>query len=177
MNAFVLGTGRCGTTTFARACDHIANWTVAHESRRGEWQGRLDYPAGHIEVDHRLAFWLGSLDKAYGDRAVYVHLLRDPEAAAGSWSVRTSDHSLMRCWPRTALYRPEGLDDLAAARLMVRTVTDDIDLFLKDKTSVVRMDIDDPHEGFDRFWALIGAQGDRVAAHATLDRVHNARRP
>ena len=43
-------TGRCGSTTFARACTHIANFTTAHESQRAPLgDERLNYPVSHIE--------------------------------------------------------------------------------------------------------------------------------
>ena len=45
MNIFVLCTGRCGSVTFTKACQHITNYTCTHESRvslLGE--DRLNYP-------------------------------------------------------------------------------------------------------------------------------------
>jgi len=35
MNVFVLNTGRCGSTTFSKACQHVSNFTSQHESRVG----------------------------------------------------------------------------------------------------------------------------------------------
>ena len=32
-NVFVLCTGRCGSTTFTQACQHIQNYTASHESK------------------------------------------------------------------------------------------------------------------------------------------------
>ncbi|MFP3914942.1 MAG: hypothetical protein ACLFWM_08700 [Actinomycetota bacterium] len=176
VNVFVLGTGRCGTTTFARACNHITNHTSGHETRSRNWRSRLDYPADHIEVDHRLAFFLGTIQKRWGDDATYVHLTRDPEKVARSWSVRLGEAGMMRNWPRAVFYRPKGLDHLTAARIMVRTITDNIEMFLRDKTRVVRMDIEGSRRPFMDLWEMIGAEGDLAGALETLDRVHNARR-
>lgn len=176
MNVFVLGTGRCGTTTWAQACSHVSNYTAGHETQCRNWQSRLDYPDNHIEADHRLAFFLGTIDKRWGDEATYIHLTRDAEKVAESWSVRLGEAGMMKNWPRAVFYRPKHLDHLQAARIMVQTITDDIELFLRDKTRVVRATIEDPHEGFDTMWSMIAARGDRRAAHQTLDRVHNARR-
>ena len=100
MNVFVLCTGRCGSKTFEQACQHMTNYTVAHESKRPvrnaafEYPYRsLRYPDNHIEIDNRLSWFLGTLQKEYGDRAFYVHLLRGKEEVAKSlmnrseWSI------------------------------------------------------------------------------------------
>lgn len=176
---FVLCTGRSGSTTFARACEHITNYTSGHETQPRRIEGRLDYPDGHIEVDHRLSWFLGSLDRMYGDDPVYVHLTRDPEKVAESWSVRHNRGGQLPTWLDVVLYRPNSADRsnaLPGARLMVQTVTDNIELFLRDKSKVVRLDIDDPHGPFDEFWDMIGAQGDRKAAHVALNQRLNTRR-
>jgi len=89
MNVFVLNTGRCGSTTFARACRHISNFSSAHESRTYLFgEERLAYPSNHIEVDNRLSWLLGRLDRKYGDRAVYVHLKRNIHDTAASFVAR-----------------------------------------------------------------------------------------
>ena len=86
MNVFVLCTGRCGSTTFARACSHIENFGVAHESRCAQLgDSRFAYPENHIEVDNRLSWLLGRLDRAYGDDAFYVHLRRPDQQVAASF--------------------------------------------------------------------------------------------
>lgn len=78
MNVFVLSTGRCGSTTFVKACEHITNFSAAHESRTGLLgAARLDYAGNHIEADNRLSWLLGRLDRTYGNAAFYVHLRRD----------------------------------------------------------------------------------------------------
>ena len=96
MNVFVLCTGRCGSTTFARAAEHATNFSVGHESRkRLIGAERFAYADNHIEVDNRLSWMLGRLDDHYGERARYVHLTREREAVARSflqrWD-RESDH-------------------------------------------------------------------------------------
>ena len=89
MNVFILCTGRCGSTTFAKACGHIANYSSAHESRFGlVGEDRLDYPEDHIEADNRLSWMLGPLAKLYGNEAFYVHLRRDNETTAASFERR-----------------------------------------------------------------------------------------
>lgn len=180
MRGFVLCTGRSGSTTFAKACQAgITNYTSGHETQPRRIDGRLTYPDQHVEVDHRLSWFLGSLDRIYGDEPVFVHLTRDLEKTAESWAVRMNQGGQMPTWLDVVLYRPGQRNrevSLPAARLMVRTVTDSILLFLRDKTKVVTVDIDDPHEAFDDFYDLLGAEGDRAAAHRTLAQVHNRRK-
>ena len=82
-NVFVLCTGRCGSTTFDRACRHMTNWTAGHETRSHlTGPDRFAYPPRHIEADNRLSWMLGRLEQAYGADAAYVHLTRDAEAVA-----------------------------------------------------------------------------------------------
>ena len=89
-NVFVLCTGRCGSTTFARACQHLSNFTVGHESRVDLiGPDRLAYPQAHIEVDNRLSWMLGRLGAAFDDdETLWVHLIRDEEETARSFVKR-----------------------------------------------------------------------------------------
>lgn len=180
MRIFVLSTGRSGTTTFARACSHITNYTSGHETKASQWRKRLAFPDQHIEVDHRLAHFLGTLDKRYGDEPIYVHLRRDPEQTAASWSVRKHRAGQMRTWPPAVVYMGDGwpsdLTHLQAARIMVQTMIDNIELFLRDKTKVHEIWIENPRQTFDDFWDAIDAEGDRNKAHAELRVRHNARK-
>jgi hypothetical protein len=88
-HVFVLGTGRCGSTTMIRACQHMTNFSTGPQSR---WEllfdDRLAYPQNHIEADNRLSWLLGRLHDRFGTQAYYVHLVRDREATAESFSKR-----------------------------------------------------------------------------------------
>lgn len=97
MNVFVLSTGRCGSLTFAKACEHITNFTSAHESKSDYARSAesnaipyqsLTYPGCHIEIDNRLSWFLGGLDKTYGRDTYYVHLMRDRDLVARSYARR-----------------------------------------------------------------------------------------
>lgn len=85
MRVFVLCTGRSGSTTLAKSLSHASNVTVGHESRNHLIDGRLDYPDDHIEIDSRLAWFLGPLDERFPD-ALYVHLRRNPDAVAETYA-------------------------------------------------------------------------------------------
>jgi len=172
-HVFVLCTGRCGSVTFARACGHFSNYTAGHESNRERGPARLAYPEGHIEVDNRLAWFLGGLDERYGDEAFYVHLLRDEDQVAASydrrWGHRTSlvhgfDESIcMHLDPG-----PEAARDLTA------TVNANIRAFLRHKPHVITGDIADVRSWFPRFAGAIGAAGDMALALAEFENRHNA---
>ena len=209
MRVFVLCTGRSASTTLVRAFAHATNYTAGHETRSSMVAGRLDYPDEHIEADNRLVWFLGSLDRSYGDGPCYVHLMRDPTAVAASFVRRWDDlrrsrrhvHSLRRpreagarflAWledPTSGLHftiarafghgiimraHPYSRHDLeAVSNLYVRTVTDNIELFLRDKTHVERVRVEELDEGFVRVWERIGATGDLAAARAELMIQHN----
>jgi hypothetical protein len=181
MNVFVLTTGRSGSVTFAEACRHITNYTTGHETRVGLLGAdRLAYPDRHIEVDDRLAWFLGRLEEAYGDNAFYVHLRRDEQATAAS---------RMRRWNKPAMraYRDGILWDVdpAVSRMdlaldLNRTVSSNIDYYLRDKTQTMGIDIETAGQTFPGFWQRIGAEGDLGAALKELEAHHHAgteRRP
>ena len=64
-NVFVLCTGRCGSTSFERACRHATNWTSGHETRSHLLGAdRLAYPDRHIEADKSHAAAIQALGQA-----------------------------------------------------------------------------------------------------------------
>ena len=176
MNVFVLCTGRCGSTTFVRACEHITNFSAAHESRsRLLGSDRFDYPDNHIEADNRLAWLLGRLDQTYGDRAVYVHLKRNPRDVAASL-VQRYNHGIIKA------YRGHGIimglskrtDPMAVALDYCATVTSNIELFLRDKTRKIEVQLELAERDFSLFWEYIAAEGDLKRALSEFDVRHNA---
>ena len=194
MNIFVLCTGRCGSTAFNKACQHITNYTSTHESkdhrgRIGTW--RFDFPDNHIEVDFRLAWQLGRLDRAWGDKALYVHLTRDSEAVAKSYArlaqiERKSSGFMSKMFelpefvnrPGSPVWAHMHLQTLKTAPIevvaadMVDAVNANIGCFLKDKRWIsVRME--NIEEDFTAFWNDIGAKGDLEAALAEFGKGHN----
>ena len=134
MNVFVLCTGRSGSTTFHRACRHVANYTSGHELNTRELgPARLHYPENHIEVDNRLSWLLGRLDETFGDHCFYVHLLRDEQLTAESfdrrWAVR---YSIIRTYAEGVLRRKDQTEAICLD--CCRTVNANITQFLRDKT-------------------------------------------
>ncbi len=175
MNIFVLNTGRCGSTTFNRACSHITNYSCAHESRSGMLgEDRLDYPKNHIEADNRLSWFLGRLDKKYGDDAFYVHLKRNKNDTSRSYAKRYW-YGIMKAYRNGVLMKlPKKTDSMSVALDYYETVNSNIDLFLKDKSKKITITLENIDEGFLEFWNLINAQGDLSAALAEFNMRYNA---
>jgi hypothetical protein len=175
-NVFVLCTGRCGSQTFVRACEHFVNYTAGHETRSREiGAARLDYPKGHIEADNRLAWFLGRLEQRYGDEAFYVHLKRAPEKVAESYDQRWDQRfSLISGYNRSLLMRTDF--NRGVALDMVDTITANIEAFLKSKSHIIEIDIDAPQDGFHAFAQRIGAQGDISVALEEFKVAHNQRK-
>jgi hypothetical protein len=178
MNIFVLNTGRCGSTSFIMACRHITNFTCAHESRTGKLEDdRFAYPENHIEADNRLSWLLGRLDKIYGDHAIYIHLKRNENDTARSLVKRYS-RGIMRAYRKGGilLKLPRESDPMAVALDYCHTVDSNIELFLRDKTKTMVINIEDISRDFTAFWKLIGAEGDIHAALAEFNNHYNTRK-
>jgi hypothetical protein len=164
-NVFVLNSGRCGSLTFVRACEHMCNYTAAHETlltRAGP--ARLDYPAFHIEADNRLSWLLGRLDERFGRDAFYVHLRRNPLTTARSF-VRRAGFGILKAYREGILLGgPDGLTDDELALDYLRTIETNIALFLRDKPHRMRLNLESALTDFPGFWERIGADGDLEGA-------------
>jgi hypothetical protein len=165
MNIFILNTGRCGSTTFIKACQHITNYTSAHESLLTETGSlRFNYPANHIEADNRLSWLLGRLDTAYGDNAFYVHLKRNVDDTAMSFS-RRIDFGILKAYEQGILMHQQHLippQDIAHD--YIETVESNIRLFLKDKSRKMDVSLETIKTDFSEFWDKINAQGNLAEA-------------
>ncbi|MGQ0697376.1 MAG: hypothetical protein ACT4PZ_03940 [Panacagrimonas sp.] len=176
VNVFVLCTGRCGSTTFIEACSHISNFTSAHESRTAQiGRKRFAYPPRHIEADNRLAWLLGRLDRAYGDRPFYVHLKRDLRETAASFANRY-DVGMLKAYRGRGILLGlrKGVSPMSVARDYCNTVNSNIEAFLKDKSKVMQFRLENGKEDFLRFCSSIDAEVDVDAALAEFDTRHNA---
>jgi hypothetical protein len=173
----VLCTGRCGSTTFAKAASHITNFTAGHETRTYlTGDARLAYPAHHIEADNRLTWLLGRLDRAYGQEPLYVHLTRDAEEVAASF-LKRADRGIMLAYRTQVLMGAGRLSCdtplLEFCRDYVTTVTENIRLFLRDKPRAMSFRLETAKADMERFWTAIGAEGDLEAALREWDVVYN----
>ena len=175
MNIFILNTGRCGSTTFIKACQHISNYSSAHESQStliGEQ--RLAYPENHIEADNRLSWILGRLDKIYANNAFYVHLSRDKNKTAESFA-RRNDFGIMKAYREGMLMQEQQSNSsLELAQDYIETIESNIALFLKDKTHTLEFSLENAEQDFKQFWKQIKAEGDFNAALAEWKTSYNA---
>jgi len=175
MNIFILNSGRCGSTTFIKACQYIDNYSAAHESRV-HYTGvkRLNYPSSHIEADNRLSWILGRLDQAYGDNAFYVHLKRDIEKTTASF-VKRNNFGIMKAYREGILMLDNSSlsqQEIAADYLL--SVETNINHFLQDKTSTMNISLENIEHDFQLFWEKIHASGDLTSALKTLQIRYNA---
>ena len=175
MNIFILNTGRCGSTTFIKACQHISNYSSAHEScSTFIGKQRMNYPENHIEADNRLSWFLGRLDKKYGDDAFYVHLTRDLKQTAESFSKR-EDYGIMNAYKQGVLlggHKEQTPYDIAVD--YIDTIETNIELFLKDKKNKMNFSLQTAKDDFKVFWEKIDARGDLDKALIEWDESYNA---
>lgn len=179
MRVFVLTTGRAASATFAEACKLLEGFTAGHETRREIIQGRLEYPDNHIEVDNRLAWFLGSLDKLYEDNsAFYVHLTRNGHKVARSYLERWHiSVSIVRAFYYGVLMfreKPDHETALRSIELFVSTVDDNIQFFLKSRSNWALVRVENLEEDFFRFMDAAGLDGDREAISRVLSMPANA---
>jgi len=159
--------------TFIKACEHISNYSAAHESRVSKLgDDRIDYPLYHIEADNRLSWFLGRLDNKYRDDAVYIHLTRDTKKIADSYNRRwTHPRTIVRAFANSILMSEEL--SVNPCIDYVRTVSENITYFLRDKTQIFHINIDEPEESFSEFWNYINAEGDLDLALREFKTLHN----
>ena len=175
MNVFILNSGRCGSTTFIKACQPISNSSSAHESLSTETGSlRFNYPPDHIEADNRLSWLLGRLDKTYGDTAFYVHLKRNHEDTVRSFSKRI-DYGILKAFEQGILMHEQHLipaDNIAHD--YIKTVEANIELFLKDKINKLNVSLESVNTDFAKFWERINAQGNLNEALKEWETNYNA---
>lgn len=185
MNVFVLGTGRCGTVTFSKACRHLSNFSAGHETNARKFgDARFKYPEDHIEVDSRLPWFSGELLRRFPG-AYYVHLRRDESATArsiaGKW--HNGAISFSRAFGQSMVMlggNAKRTDRVALARFQVRTVNANIEMMLTFGVlagivgSVMTMQLENWREDFPKFLRWIDARGDLDQALREFETKHNA---
>jgi len=152
MRIFVVGTGRCGTVTFSKATTHIKNYTSGHETNTsGLTNNNLKYPDNHIEIDHRMSYFIPILKTSYPN-AYWVHLQRERTSCIhslakrqsllkfGSFHLGSTQHKILNL----AEYYYENTN-----MLITQLVPNAQHIWLHDIS-----------EGFKLFWEKIGAIGD-----------------
>ncbi|SRR5258707_186120 len=175
MNVFILCTGRCGSTTIIKACQHISNFSSAHESRAhllGD--DRFNYPPNHIEADNRLSWLLGRLGRRYGKDAVYVHLKRNLRDTADSF-VNGAGAGIFKAYKGSGIIMGsrKGIAPMAIALDYCDTVTSNIEMYLQDKPNKLEFNLEKAKQDFPTFCELIGAEANMGKALAEFDVRYN----
>ncbi len=182
MRVFILCTGRTGSTSIIKACEHIDNFSSGHETLARKFgKSRFDFPDHHIEADNRLSWEPGKLDQNFGDEPYFVHLKRQKERVAESYFSRYfKPESIMDAYCSGVKMTPaEKLSDqkrYEACLDYIETVDSNISFFLSNKSKVLTMHLENIEEDFRNFWNEIGAKGDFNAAIAEFQSSHNASR-
>ena len=166
MRVFVLGTGRCGTVTFSKACEHIENYTVGHESHAGR-VGDFNYPDDHIEVDSRLVECIAHLLVEYPD-AFFVQLMRSRDDCVASMARRPKQDMYCR------LHFAADPDRYRAAQVRYFEYNTRIQMMIPD---AYIMWLESAPTMWPEFWSEINADGDFEASLAEWDTRYNATVP
>ena len=170
MRVFVLSPQRCGSVSFSQACKNIKNFTSGHETRE---ELGINYPDNHIEIDNRLVFFLGRIGQTYGNDSIYIYLKRNPEKVANSCLNRYNKGIMRAYHKRILLFKPNATK-FEVCLDYVKTVNSNIEYFLKDKTKIIEVNVENFEEDFTKFWNFIKAEGNLQQALKDLDVKHNA---
>jgi phosphopantetheinyl transferase (holo-ACP synthase) len=177
MNVFILCSGRTASTALSAACQHITNFTSAHESRVNILSKiKLDYPDQHIEIDNRLIWFSELLDEKFGKSAKYIHLTRDKHKVAASYAERWQlTESIVKAYGHGILMKPKiaKSDRLQVCLDYVEFVEKKIELFLKDKPESPKISVENLSDDFVKLWGFVGAQGNLEFALSEFDKRHN----
>jgi len=187
MNVFISGTGRCGTTTFSKACQHLDNYTSGHETRVSLLgSNRIRYANNHIECDPRLTWYLPQLAFQYPD-SFYVHLRRNEEATIKSLvrkemvAKKLGQLGLLHGWAMAINMRHSKVvinyDELMLAVIAkdyVNCVNTIIDTFFKSGVDNMIINLENIKQDFPLFLDKIGAKGNLAKAIDEWNMRHNA---
>jgi len=173
MRVFVTGTGRCGSLTFHKACQHATNYTSSHETHTNKVaDGRLagdvanwEYPDDHIEVSPQLVIAVPILRKRY-PRAKWVHLVRtDRDACARSLYHKSDMRAFAAYW-----FLNDAPDEAAVAYAIYDTVRSLCDALLPDAFT---LELERAAEQWRACWDFMGARGDFRASLDEWNTRHN----
>jgi hypothetical protein len=156
----------------------MTNYTSGHETRiKFLNEERLAFPHNHIETDNRISWFLGRLDRRYGNDAFYVHLTRDPEEVAKSYAKRIGNpQGVAFGYYNSILTRPKSADPVQVCLDYVDTVNSNISAFLRNKPNQIHVRLENAKDDFRNFWRAIGAEGNLDAALREWDTSYNQSR-
>lgn len=154
VNIFVLGTGRCGTSTFYQACLHITNYTAGHESKARQL-GDYAFPKNHIEVASQLVIKAGQLLRDY-PTARWIHLIRNRDACIRSLAAQSQHQLCMFTEHWNQAFQSPILD---CAAEFYDVINANITAMLRGQDYRV-FHLENAPSQWAEFWHWIGAEGD-----------------
>jgi hypothetical protein len=179
MNVFALCAGRTASTAFSSACSHLQGFTAGHETRSRLIGGdRLAYPDNHIEIDNRLAWFLGGLDERFGNEARYVYMNRDAKSIAMSYEKRWNlTVSVVRAFATGLCMQSNVPRDrrIEICDFYVHTLEQNVKHFLASKQHVFQFHLNDAKTSFEGFCDFLGVTCPPEAM-AEWDHRHNLNR-
>lgn len=167
MRVFVLGTGRCGTVTFSKACQEIMNFTSSHELKTSfnrEAFGCFEFSDNHIEIDPRLSYHYPILKQKYPE-AYFFHLKRNRKDCVSSLSKRRSlqHYSVFH-------YGWFNGDYNKAAEIYYDNTTTMLESFINDTYT---LHLENLQKDFTKFCKIINANYDYKKTEVILERKYN----
>lgn len=174
-NIFCTGTGRCGTSTLARALEHAKGYTVGQESHIGHnvliepVSGYYTYPDNHIEVSPHLALSISPLVALYPS-ACWVHIRRSRETCVRSLMDNCKDQMLgfVHQW-----FQIEDCTVEQASGLFYDVMDYTIQESLKNQ-HYVQIDLESAWEQWPKVWDYLGLEGDMAKSRQEWKRKYNS---
>lgn len=171
MRIFVVGTGRCGTSTFYHACRHATNYTVGHESRAGRINDYC-YHDNYIEVSSHLAFAVPLLmERNQGCR--FVHIIRSKAACVASMAetreaIKAFAFGISEGNPR------HGSEYLEWAAWLYDLINANITATVQTAWNAFLFHMDYADREWEECWRFMGCEGDFEASLAEWRWKYNA---
>lgn len=180
MRVFIYSPGRCGTTVFNRACNHITNYQNVRRVDRtvsGDKIGRVSgWPDNAVIHDLHLIWSMPEIIEAYPD-SKHVLLLRDREACAKSLAQRHYTNGILHLWhcedenkiPSTRLKAAQWYYDFVCTQYHQSVAAGGLNG--NQITTLYLEKLQEFH--FEFFWSWIDAEGDLEKALETFDTIIN----
>lgn len=168
MRVFVVGTGRCGTSTFYQAARTLEGFTAGHESTAGHLPS-WEFPDHHIEVASQLVYGIPWLRRRYPE-ALFVHLVRDREPCVRSLA--------RQCWDSMAAFSRQWFlcdhpADVAMAAAQFYDLTNELIVALCPPERTMRIRMEELRQQWPEFCRRIGTEWNRELADDILGRSYN----
>ena len=163
MRIFVVGTGRCGSSTFYQACKTITNYTCGHETFAGQVHN-FEYLDNHIEVAVQNVQALALLQNKYPNNMI-VQLIREPKGCIQSLFEQCPEY--LKAWSFQVYLTTEVTEKVAEAYYHC------VNQHIAKIPNLVTVRVDDLEWFWARFIQSIGAECDMEQAQKILSRKYN----